>query len=183
MMSNIIFFLTLGKIYTIITVGKLDGVLDVIRFIIVDDDKEELEHITYLLNEIVNDEKEIVTFNKVNGDLKKEIQNTDVRKVYILDIELGNKISGISIAKLIRDVDFESEILFITNHDKMFESAHRSVYEIFDFIEKFHDFDKRFVKDIKEILKRNFDNKMFVYNANSVELSIYYRIKTNVRLY
>lgn len=142
-----------------------------VRFVIVDDDRDEIVHIKSLLNEVVTIDKEIVCFHKLNENLKNEIKNTDVRKVYILDIELNDKVSGINIAKLIRDVDYESEILFITNHDSMFESVHRGVYEVFDFIEKFHDFDKRFKKDIKAIIKRNFDNKMFNYKV----LSIYYR--------
>ncbi len=147
-----------------------------IKFILVDDDKNELEHIKSLLNEITDDDKEICCFLKVTPELKQEIQNTDNRKVYVLDIELGNsKVSGINIAKLIRAVDWESEIIFITNHDKMFESVHRSVYEVFDFIEKFHDFDKRFKKDVKEILNRKFDNKMFVYKANNIDLTLHYK--------
>ena len=147
-----------------------------VKFILVDDDNNELEHIKGLLNEIVEDDKEICCFSKVTPELKQEIKNTDNRKVYVLDIELGNsKVSGINIAKLIRATDWESEIIFITNHDKMFESVHRSIYEDFDFIEKFHVFDKRFKKDIREILKRNFDNKMFVYKANNVDLTLYYK--------
>jgi len=145
-----------------------------IKFIIVDDDKEEIKHIESLLNDIVN-EKKILKFTKLSDELKNEIRNLEERKIYILDIELGNKVSGINIAKLIRDVDWESEIIFITNHDKMFETVHRSVYNVFNFIEKFHDFDKKFKKDIKEIIKRNFDNKMFVYKANNVELNLYYK--------
>ena len=146
-----------------------------IRFVIVDDDKEEIVHIKSLLDEVVKEDKEVLSFSKFNTELKKEIENKDVRKVYILDVELNDKISGINIAKLIRDTDYENEILFITNHDSMFESVHRGVYEVFDFIEKFHEFDKRFKKDIKDIIKRNFDNKMFNYKVNTVELSIYYR--------
>ena len=146
-----------------------------IRFVIVDDDKEEIVHIKSLLDEVVKEDKEVLSFSKFNTELKKEIENKDVRKVYILDVELNDKISGINIAKLIRDTDYENEILFITNHDSMFESVHRGVYEVFDFIEKFHDFDKRFKKDIKAIIKRNFDNKMFNYKVNTIELSIYYR--------
>lgn len=142
-----------------------------IRFVIVDDDKEEIVHIKALLDEVVPENKEVICFNKFNIDLKNEIKNIDIRKVYILDIELEDKISGINIAKFIRDVDYENEILFITNHDNMFESVHRGIYEVFDFIEKFHDFDKRFKKDIKSIVKRNFDNKMFNYKI----LSVYYR--------
>lgn len=146
-----------------------------VRFIVVDDDEAEIKHIKKLLNEVVEEQKEVHSFSKLCAELKKEIQDTDVRKVYILDIELSDKVSGINIAKLIRDVDYESEIIFITNHDGMFESTHKSVYEVFDFLVKFHDFDKHFKKDIKEILKRNFDNKMFIYKANNVELSIYYK--------
>lgn len=142
-----------------------------IRFVVVDDDKEEIVHIKSLLDEVVKEDKEVLSFSKFNTELKKEIENKDVRKVYILDVELNDKISGINIAKLIRDTDYENEILFITNHDSMFESVHRGVYEVFDFIEKFHDFDKRFKKDIKDIVKRNFDNKMFKYKV----LSVYYR--------
>ena len=145
-----------------------------IKFVVVDDDVKEIEHVKSLIQEIVDDAK-IVSFSKINSELKTEIQNVDEHKIYVLDIELANKVSGISIARLIREVDWESEIIFITNHDKMFESTHRSVYEVFDFIEKFHDFDRRFKKAIKNILKRNFDNKMFKYDANNVELNIYYR--------
>lgn len=146
-----------------------------IKFVIVDDEKNEINHIKLLLDEVVLQEKEVISFTKINDELKKEIKDTETKKIYILDIELGRNVSGISIGKMIRDVDWESEIIFITNHDKMFESAHRTVYEVFDFIEKFHEFDKRFKKDIKEILKRNFDNKMFNYKVNNVELNLYYK--------
>lgn len=131
-----------------------------VKFVIVDDDVKELEKVESLIYEVVSDAK-VIKFTKITSELKAEIQNTDEHKIYILDIELANKVSGISIAKLIREVDWESEIIFVTNHDKMFESTHRSIYEVFDFIEKFHDFDKRLKKDIREIIKRNFDNKMF----------------------
>ena len=145
-----------------------------VKIVIVDDDAQEIERVKSLTLEVVKDAK-IVSFPKITSSLKAEIQNIDEHKIYVLDIQLANKVSGITIAKLIREVDWESEIIFITNHDKMFESTHRSVYEVFDFIEKFHDFDRKYKRDLKEIIKRNFDNKMFKYNANNVELNIYYR--------
>ena len=145
-----------------------------VKFIVVDDDAKEIEHVSTLIHEVTDNAK-ILKFSKITEDLKREINNIDEHKVYVLDIQLANKISGITIAKLIREVDWISEIIFITNHDKMFESAYRNVYGVFNFIEKFHDFDKRFKKDIKAILKKNFDNKMFKYNTNNVELNIFYR--------
>ena len=150
------------------------GEVIMVKFIVVDDDSKEIEHVCTLIHEVTDDAK-ILKFSKITDELKKEIQNVDEHKVYILDIQLANKISGITIAKLIREVDWVSEIIFITNHDKMFESAYRNVYAVFSFIEKFHDFDRRFKKDIRAILKRNFDNKMFKYNANNVELNLFYR--------
>ena len=110
------------------------------KFIIVDDDEKEILHVSSLIHEVTKDAI-ILKFSKVTSELKKEIMNIDEHKVYVLDIELANKMSGISIAKMIRNADWESEIIFITNHDKMFESTHRNVYEVFTFIEKFHDFD------------------------------------------
>ncbi len=145
-----------------------------IKFVIVDDDVKEIEHVSNLIHEITEDAK-IISFSKITSGLKAEIENVDEHKVYILDIELANKVSGITIAKLIREVDWVSEIIFITNHDKMFESAYRNVYGVFSFLEKFHEFDKRFKKDIRAILKRNFDNQMFKYNASNAEFSLYYR--------
>lgn len=150
------------------------GEVIMVKFIVVDDDSKEIEHVCSLIHEVTDDAK-ILKFSKITDELKKEIQNVDEHKVYVLDIQLANKISGITIAKLIREVDWVSEIIFITNHDKMFESAYRNVYAVFSFIEKFHDFDRRFKKDVKAILKRNFDNKMFKYNANNVELNLFYR--------
>ena len=147
-----------------------------VKFVILDDCEEDILRIKKLIDEEVREDKEIVSFTKVNAGLKKEIKDVSQHKIYVLDIQLDKNISGINVAKLIREVDYDSEIIFITNHDKMFECAHRSVYEIFSFIEKFHDFDKKFKKDIREILKRNFDNKMFKYKPNNnVELNIYYK--------
>ena len=148
---------------------------EMVKFVVVDDDEKEIEHVSALIHEVTRDAK-IVSFSKITKGLKAEIQNVDEHKVYILDIELANKVSGITIAKLIREVDWESEIIFITNHDKMFESTHRNVYEVFTFIEKFHEFDIKLKKALRAILKRNFDNKMFKYKANNnVDLNIYYR--------
>ena len=76
------------------------------------------------------------------------LRENKYHKIYLLDIELANNASGIQIAKKIREKDWDSQIIFMTNHDKMFETVYRSVYQVFDFIEKFHEFDKRLENDI-----------------------------------
>lgn len=149
-----------------------------IRIVVVEDDKNAQMVVKKTLREmdIFKDEEiKIDYFTKYTQTLKDIILDTSERKIYILDIELESKVSGIDIAKFIRDNDWESEIIFITNHDKMFETVYRSVYEVFDFIEKFHELVPKLKKDIKEIFKRNFDNKMFKFTSRNLNLQIYYR--------
>ena len=83
-----------------------------VKFVIVDDDEKEMKWVVDIINkEVTNYSKKIITFVKVTKGLKEEIKNLDERKIYILDIELGGKISGINIAQIIREFDYESEII------------------------------------------------------------------------
>ena len=147
-----------------------------IKFVIVEDNAKNVNTI----KEIINKEKyridtEVKTFEikGYNRQLASLISNPDEKTIYILDIELENSKSGIEIASIIRENDWDSEIIFITNHDKMFETAHRSVYEVFDFIEKYHDLEKRLTKDIKTILNKNIDKRMFTYKGRNIDLQLY----------
>ena len=147
-----------------------------IRLVIVEDEVKYAKRIKKIIDEIkYNTYQDIKTyeFKGLNKELEDLINNCDQRTIYILDIELENIKSGIEIASMIRECDWDSEILFITNHDKMFETAHRNVYEVFDFIEKYHDLEKRLSKDIKLILSRTVDKKMFSYQGRNLDLQLY----------
>lgn len=149
-----------------------------IKFIVIEDDKIHQEKVKSILRTITfNNEEEvkIYTYQKYSSKLREEILDKTTRKIFIIDIELENNYSGVQIAKLIRENDWESEIIFMTNHDKMFETVYRNVYKVFDFIEKFHNFENRLEKDIKEILKMNFDNKMFIYHGRNIDLHLFYK--------
>lgn len=157
---------------------KGSSVVVMIRIVVVEDDKNtqtEIKTILRSLDIFKNEEVKIDYFTKVSQNLKEIIRDTQDHKIYILDIELETKVSGIEIAKFIRDNDWESEIIFITNHDKMFETAYRSIYNVMDFIEKFHDMETKLKKDIRNIFKRKFDNKMFKFTSRNMSLQIYYR--------
>ena len=121
-----------------------------IRFVIVEDDPNNVKRIKGIIDkEKYKTYLEVKTYSFFGycDDLLDIIYNHDVRTVYILDIELENSKSGIEIATIIRENDWDSEIIFITNHEKMFETAHRKVYSVFDFIEKYHDLEKRLTED------------------------------------
>lgn len=154
-----------------------------ISFIVVEDDKKTQEVIKEVLRKtVIQNDKNIKVkyFSKYNKELKNIIEDNTMQKVYIMDIELETKMSGIEIAKRIRKEDWESEIIFITCHDKMFETVHRDVLKVFNFIEKFHDMEKRLEKDIELIFERKFDNKMFKISNRNVDLQIYYRSITYI---
>ena len=147
-----------------------------IRFVIVEDEEKYIKKIRKIIDNIkYNIDQEVKTFDfkGMNKQLENLIKTCDQRTVYILDIELEDSKSGIEIASMIRDYDWDSEIIFITNHDKMFETAHRNVYEVFDFIEKYHDLEERLIKDLNKILSKQVDKKTFTYKGRNVDLQLY----------
>ena len=83
------------------------------------------------------EETETVFFSKYTKILQNIIKDNSIHKIFIMDIELENNTSGIQIAKYIRENDWDSEIIFTTSHDKMFETVYRNIYQVFDFIEKY----------------------------------------------
>ena len=147
-----------------------------IRFVIVEDDIQIQEKIKKMLVKIsisTNQDYEIKYFEKYSKSLQKEIDDQTFRKVYIMDIELEKSISGIEIAQKIRENDWDSEIIFVTSHDKMFETVHRNILEVFDFIEKFHEMDRRLEEDILKIINKRFDKKILKIKGANVDLEIY----------
>ena len=147
-----------------------------IKFIIIEDDKNTIKNVENIIKKSLFD-KDIIydkaIYTKYDKSLAKEIEDNTSIKIYIMDIELENSISGIEIAKKIRENDWESNIIFITTHDKMFESVFRKVYNVFDFIEKYDNMEDRLTKDILDISKHNFDYKTFKYSTNNVDVQIY----------
>ena len=90
-----------------------------------------------------------------------------------MDIELESLKSGIDIAHEIRKTDWDSEIIFVTSHDKMFETVHRTILKVFDFIEKFHLLEKRLEDDIKLIISQNHDCEKFCFENKKIKMQIY----------
>lgn len=149
-----------------------------IKIVIVEDDKNQQEKVKNVVDKIkfkTNEEIQTEFFMGYTKKLQNIIDDNTIHKIFIMDIELENNASGIQIAKKIRDDDWDSAIIFITSHDKMFETVYRSIYQVFDFIEKYHDMSKRLESDLNLILKKNFDNKMFIYSNRLFDLKIYYR--------
>lgn len=149
-----------------------------IKIVIVEDEELYKKQIKDIINKIIfkmNEEIDVEYHTKYDKKLERTINDNSIRKIYIMDIQIEGSTDGIQIAKKIRNNDWESEIIFITSHDKMFETVYRSIYQVFDFIEKYNSMSQRLEKDLNIIFKKNFDNKMLIYNNRLFDLKIYYR--------
>lgn len=147
-----------------------------IKFIIVDDEIKWIDEYEKIINDVAfnsNKQYEIKKFKKYDEDLHKLILDNSEQKIYLMDLDLDNKHTGMDILREIREEDWDSEIIVLTNHDRMFETVHKEIYKTFDFIEKFDNFEVRLRKDLKKIISKKYDTDKFIYNNNKISLQIY----------
>lgn len=147
-----------------------------IKFIIVDDEIKWIDEYEKIINDVAfnsNKQYEIKKYEKYDEDLHKLILDNSEQKIYLMDLDLDNKHTGMDILREIREEDWDSEIIVLTNHDRMFETVHKEIYKTFDFIEKFDNFEVRLRKDLKKIISKKYDTDKFIYNNNKISLQIY----------
>ncbi|MDD4705839.1 MAG: LytTR family transcriptional regulator DNA-binding domain-containing protein [Bacilli bacterium] len=149
-----------------------------IKFVLVDDDQELSSKIVRIIEKKIfktDIDYYIEKFSSYGYSLQKVIDDCSVQKVFILDIDLGESISGLEIAKKIRKNDWDSEIIFITNHDKMFEVIYRNIFKVFAFIEKFISLEERLGECITTIINQKSDLGKFCFSNNKIDIQIYYK--------
>lgn len=153
------------------------------KFIIVEDDKKSIDMVKEIISNTLfsyNIDYNILVYNKYTSKLKEEIKDMSIIKTYILSVDLKQNISGIDIAEYIRDFDCDSYIIFLTHHGNMFETVHRTVCNVFEFIEKYQNMDKRLTRDIKKIIKYSLDNKSLDISYMSSNYKILYKSITYI---
>lgn len=147
-----------------------------IKFIIIEDEDKWMKQFQKIVNDTLFEsdvDYEIFPFNKYNDELKSLIEDNSEQKIFLVDLQLNSKQEGMDILREIREEDWDSEIIVLTNHDRMFETVHKEIYKTFDFIEKFDDCEKRLIKDLKKIIKKKYDTGKFIYNTRKISLQIF----------
>ncbi len=147
-----------------------------VKVVIVDDKLKTQENVKEVIIPVLKkyeDEIDIQCYCGYNSQLAQEIQKQDDKKIYILDINLESQITGLNIALKIRDYDWNSEIIFLTNHDHYLDKVYRNVFKICKFIEKFDNMNYRLTNCIEMIMKKKFDIKKFHFKNNRIEINIY----------
>lgn len=146
-----------------------------LEFILVDDEKDMRDKERQAINDVLlktDLSYKIREFSSLTKELK-DVINSNSPKVYILDIDLNSKINGLEVGKYIRNYDWDSELLYITSHDRMFEKVFRNIYKVFDFIEKFDSMEERLKNDLNQIVLKKWDKKKFIYSNSRVTFEIF----------
>ena len=155
------------------------------KFILVEEDDVLIQKEKDIISSVLfkyDIDYEIDVYKSCNSKLKKEIEDNTMIKTYILSVDMNQSISGIDVGEYIRKFDYFSNIIFLTNHGNMFETVHRRIFNVFEFIEKYQGMERRLEKDIKKIVKYYFDDKMLKYEYKSSLYRIHYKaIKYIVR--
>jgi len=148
-----------------------------IKFIVCDDKKEALDIAVKTVTKIMMNhdiEYKICKFSKYDDNLKELIKDEFNIKIYILDIELPI-VSGLEIASEIREIDDESNIIFVTAHPECKDDIFYSRLEAIDFISKYHRYEERLGETIEHVLQKMYKNKTLDFTFNYVYSRILYK--------
>lgn len=146
-----------------------------LEFIICDDDKIITEKVEKTIDDIMMKNKIIyktISFYDYNDEFIKLINNKECIRIYILDIETPSR-SGIDIARVIREKDMESIIIFMTGHDELGPAVLKKELWFLSFINKFENSDERLKKALSKALqilniqtKLHFEERGVIYNIS-----------------
>ena len=145
-----------------------------INFIICDDVKqyrEMVEHIvvSYMMKNKLEYKTHI--FKDYDSDFLKIVESKLSFKVYILDIETPTR-SGIDIARLIRNKDVDSVLIFLTGHQELGHVVMKNDFLFLSYINKFDDCEKRLTKSLDKALQMFKIKSVIRFKDNGVVYTI-----------
>lgn len=126
-----------------------------INFIVCDDNKNLLDNVVEVIDSVMmknRHEYKVHTFTDYNDKFMKIMHEKISCKIYILDVEVPSK-SGIDIARMIREDDIDSVIIFLTLHNEVGPILLKEEIMFLTFICKFDNADKRLASSIKKALE------------------------------
>lgn len=147
-----------------------------IKFVICDDEVFFRNDVRKVIDKIFmkNDlEYKIDEFSCYDKNFEKIINDKVSNKIYILDIEIKNGISGIDIAKKIRKVDWNSIIIIVTSHSELGYEALKAQIMLLDFISKFDNCQNNLEKILIKAMQQINNKKILMFNSNGMDYRIF----------
>ena len=146
-----------------------------INFIVCDDNKEVLKKVEKIINNSMMDNDmgyEIHLFKDYDSKFKEIIKAKKPNKIYILDIETPTS-SGIDIARKIRNIDYNSTIIFLTAHEELGYTILQKEFLFLSFINKYDNYEPKLTRVLKTALKRMNSNQMLKYTQHGIIYTIH----------
>ena len=147
-----------------------------IEFVIYDDQKEFCQKVEDTVEKVLEDsesEHTVRTFTSYNEEFEDIINQNMASKIYILDIDVPNSVSGIDVARQIRKKDWDSIIILVTAHVEYGYEALKAQIMLLDFICKQNDCDNNLVKTLKKAIHKIDDKKVLVFEFNGMTNRVY----------
>ncbi len=146
------------------------------KIVLVENNKQIQNQVKNVLRKIDISEKEddltAFYFSEYNLELKNMINRSSERKIYIISADLANN-TGLKLGTMLRDVDWDSDLIFITSNPSMFETIHHKVHNVYDILKKDDNLEANLFKAIKDIYQKKYDHQMFRYKSRDCSIQIY----------
>ena len=126
-----------------------------LNFIVCDDEKKYRDFAEGVINKYMmknQHEYQIHMFNDYDRAFMDIIGSKLPFKIYILDIETSTR-SGLDVARIIRNKDVDSVIIFLTGHQELSQIVIKNEFLFLSFINKFDDCENRLMGSIDKSLK------------------------------
>ena len=118
-------------------------------------------------------EYKIYKFTSYTDELNNLINDKELKKLFILDIE-AKDVSGLEVAAKIREEDFESIIIFVTAYNKYQDDIFYSRLMVLDFVSKYKGYERRLEDDIIAAVKIIYNKKTFNFTYNHINYRLPY---------
>ena len=126
-----------------------------INFIICDDVKQYRDMVEHIVDSYMMKNKieyKTHVFDDYDSGFVKIVESKLSFKIYILDIETPTK-SGIDIARLIRNKDVDSVLIFLTGHQELGHVVMKNDFLFLSYINKFDNCEQRLKKSLDKALQ------------------------------
>ena len=146
-----------------------------IKFVIYDDEEIFRSKTKYVIEKTMSKFKMeycIEEFSKYNSRMQKTIDD-ECSKIYIMDIEIPNGLSGIDVAKKIRINDWNSIIILVTSHMEMGYEALKAQIMLLDFISKYNDCSPNLESTIKKAISKIDNKKILIFETNNMTYKVH----------
>jgi len=147
-----------------------------LNIIVYENDKNYMQkHINGIYKAFANNDIDyrVKKFSAYNDELDKIIKEKEIRKIYILDIEVPG-ISGLEVAARIREQEWDSIIIFATAFEKYKKDVFYNRLMALDFVSKYPGYEERLIDSINTAVSIVDKNRSLVYSYNHVIYRIPY---------